>query len=154
MVRGVQVRAGSVSSIALPSLFFIFYPPRRLPLLTFPTMRTSKFLILGAITCALASSLEELHPRQSNWTIGQSVHTTSGSVNGHAATNGSQVSEYLGIPFAQPPVGNLRFAAPVAFNGTSTINGTNFVRSQTSPSPLAHMLIFCSQGILLSSAAG
>ncbi|TGO19617.1 hypothetical protein BTUL_0003g00710 [Botrytis tulipae] len=67
-----------------------------------------------------------LESRQSSWTVGQTVQTSSGPVNGHPGLNNSQVSEYLGIPFAKPPVGDLRFAAPVAYNGTTTINGTNF----------------------------
>lgn len=65
---------------------------------------------------------------QANWTIGQTVQTSSGSVQGHASSQSPNVSEYLGIPFAQPPVGNLRFAPPTALNNTTgrTINGTNF----------------------------
>jgi Carboxylesterase family len=60
----------------------------------------------------------------------KTVNTTSGPVSGHAASNSSaNVSEYLGIPYAQPPVGDLRFAPPVQYNGTSPINGTNFVSS-------------------------
>jgi Carboxylesterase family len=46
--------------------------------------------------------------------IGGIVQTSSGSVKGHPAKNKTQVSEYLGIPYAAPAVGNLRFAAPVA----------------------------------------
>jgi cholinesterase len=59
--------------------------------------------------------------------IGQTVHTTSGPVEGHAAQDAPTVSEYLGIPYAKPPIGNLRFAAPQPYHGGSTINGTNFV---------------------------
>jgi hypothetical protein len=65
--------------------------------------------------------------RDSSWKVGQTVNTTSGSVSGHAAKNQSEVSEYLGIPFAQPPIGQLRFAAPVKYTGNSSINGTAYV---------------------------
>jgi cholinesterase len=70
----------------------------------------------------------ELEQRQTNWTVGQTVQTSSGPVNGHAASNATGVSTYLGIPYAQPPTGDLRFAAPVKYSGNSTINGTSFVR--------------------------
>ncbi|GKT59401.1 carboxylesterase [Colletotrichum tofieldiae] len=60
------------------------------------------------------------------WTIGQSVQTTSGPVQGHAASGAVQVSEYLGIPYAQPPIGTLRFQPPAKFVGSSTINGSSF----------------------------
>ncbi|EZF28041.1 hypothetical protein H112_00021 [Trichophyton rubrum D6] len=47
--------------------------------------------------------------------IGSTVNTTSGLVIGHASTSRPSVVEYLGIPYANVPVGNLRFAPPVKF---------------------------------------
>ena len=61
------------------------------------------------------------------WTVGQAVDTTSGSIVGHAATGTTQVSEYLGIRYAEPPVGDLRFAAPKAYRSNATYNAVNFV---------------------------
>src|SRR5438045_1047212 len=61
----------------------------------------------------------------------KTVNTTSGPVSGHPANNASTVSEYLGIPYAMPPVGDLRWAPPVRYNGTAAINGTNFVCHQS-----------------------
>jgi hypothetical protein len=40
------------------------------------------------------------------------VHTTSGTLIGHQAANISNVTEFLGIRYAEAPVGQLRFAAP------------------------------------------
>jgi cholinesterase len=87
-------------------------------------MKSFVLFALAAVSCVYATIVEE---RQSNWTVGQTVKTSSGPVSGHAATNDSQVSEYLGIPFGQAPIGDLRFAAPVAFNGTAALNGSTFV---------------------------
>lgn len=72
---------------------------------------------------------------QGNWTVGQTVQTDSGPVEGHKASN-TTVSEYLGIPFAKPPIGDLRWAAPVKYTGDTTINGTNYV-----PSPFKVFLL-------------
>jgi hypothetical protein len=71
--------------------------------------------------------------RHSNWTIAQTVNTDSGSVVGHAAPNATEVSEYLGIPFAQPPVGELRFAAPLRYSGNSEIDASKFVSPNSWP---------------------
>lgn len=40
------------------------------------------------------------------------ANTTSGLIIGHAAPNRSEVTEFLGIRYAEPPVGDLRFAPP------------------------------------------
>jgi cholinesterase len=87
-------------------------------------MRVSVLSLLALGGLAHAGYLEE---RQSNWTVGQTVQTSSGPVNGHAASNATAVSTYLGIPYAEPPVGDLRFAAPQKYSGNSSINGTSFV---------------------------
>jgi hypothetical protein len=65
--------------------------------------------------------------RCDDFTVGESVETSSGSITGHAAAYNPDVSEYLGIPFAQPPVGDLRFAAPLKYNGSSALSGSTFV---------------------------
>ncbi|KAH7360273.1 Alpha/Beta hydrolase protein [Rhexocercosporidium sp. MPI-PUGE-AT-0058] len=63
----------------------------------------------------------------SNWHVGQTVRTSSGSVQGHAAKDSPLVSEYLGIPYAKPPVGELRWAAPESLDtSAATINGSKF----------------------------
>jgi cholinesterase len=59
--------------------------------------------------------------------VGRTVKTTSGKVTGKASSLYSGVSEYLGVPFAQPPVGPLRFAPPAAITDSSkNINATDF----------------------------
>jgi hypothetical protein len=61
------------------------------------------------------------------WTVGQPVRTTSGTIIGHAAPVTTNVSEYLGVPYAKPPVGRLRFARPHRFEGDGNINASSFV---------------------------
>jgi len=87
-------------------------------------MKVTTILPLAAAAYVCAASLQD---RAGIWLTGQTVNTTSGLVSGHGATNQSGVSEYLGIPFAQPPIGDLRFAAPVKFTGSASLNGTSFV---------------------------
>ena len=83
------------------------------------------------------------------WNVGQSVRTTSGLVVGHSATNASEVSEYVGIPYAAPPLGRLRFQPPVRYTGNDTISATAFVSSI-----VAYPLPRHSDGVLLSISIG
>ena len=55
------------------------------------------------------------------------VETSSGSIIGHPARDSPDVTEYLGVPFAQPPVGQLRFAAPQKLQKTAVYEAKNFV---------------------------
>jgi hypothetical protein len=56
-----------------------------------------------------------------------SVHTSSGLVTGKQSSLRPEVNEYLGIPFARPPVGSLRWVPPSIYSGTGAINATQFV---------------------------
>lgn len=88
------------------------------------------FTVFTALSLPLVWAAPQFQCKNGNFTIGQVVETTSGPVTGHAATNYSEVSEYLGIPYAQAPAGNLRFAAPVKYTGSSMLNGSVFVSLQ------------------------
>ena len=68
-------------------------------------------------------------PTKRSFSVGQEVNTTSGIIHGHAAANETEVSEYLGIPFAQPPVGDLRFAAPKPYRSSAHFNASSFGQS-------------------------
>jgi cholinesterase len=65
---------------------------------------------------------------QSVFKVGQSVKTSSGHISGQASSWKTDVSEYLGIPFALPPSGNLRWAAPQAIkNASGKVDATKYV---------------------------
>ena len=58
----------------------------------------------------------------------ETVTTQNGRITGHRAPKAGDVWEYLGIPYAQPPIGDLRFAAPQEYNKTGPYKATHFVR--------------------------
>lgn len=64
---------------------------------------------------------------RSEWAVGQTVNTTSGFIRGHGASNLTHVSEYLGIPYAEPPIGDLRFQPPVILARRDTLDASKFV---------------------------
>jgi hypothetical protein len=50
-------------------------------------------------TLAAIASLYQVAALPAAYSVGQTVHTTSGPVEGHSATGRKDVSEYLGIPY-------------------------------------------------------
>ena len=54
----------------------------------------------------------------------RSVTTTSGVLHGQAVV-GTRVSVFAGVPYAQPPVGALRWRPPVAYVSNATFNATS-----------------------------
>lgn len=85
-------------------------------------------LLIAALSALIALASASPVNQRSGFAIGQTLKTTSGVVAGHAAKNRTEVSEYLGIPFAQPPIGNLRWKAPVKYVGDAPINASKYVR--------------------------
>lgn len=80
------------------------------------------FIALSLVS-HVAVSQRFYHPQYtSHWEVGQIVNTTSGAFRGHASTwvGNEEVSEYLGIPYATPPLDQLRFAPPQAFQPSTT----------------------------------
>jgi carboxylesterase type B len=91
-------------------------------------MKVSLLLATDSLTMHLFLLIISLAGAVSSqtWSIGKMVKTTSGSITGHAADWKPEVSEYLGIPYAEPPVGNLRFAAPKPLKSDKHITAAHF----------------------------
>lgn len=84
------------------------------------------FILLGNMSSFLALSVFACLAYCQQWSIGQLVKTTSGEIKGHPSSWKPTVSEYLGIPYAQPPVGNLRWAAPKPFSSNKPLEAAKF----------------------------
>jgi cholinesterase len=67
-----------------------------------------------------------LHAASAAWQVGETVKTTSGQIKGHASDWQPTVSEYLGVPFAKPPVGPLRWKAPEALKSDAVFDASKF----------------------------
>jgi cholinesterase len=55
------------------------------------------------------------------------VETGNGRIVGHRSAISEDVWEYLGIPYAQSPLGDLRFAAPQTYMGNDSYTANKFV---------------------------
>ncbi|PYH48725.1 carboxylesterase [Aspergillus saccharolyticus JOP 1030-1] len=78
-------------------------------------------LITAILGLATGSSASPIAPGS---TIGEGllVQTSSGPVQGFVNLTTPDVRQFLGIPFAEPPVGNLRFARPVPKSPNGTVD--------------------------------
>lgn len=54
------------------------------------------------------------------------INTTIGTVHGFIDEATPKVAQFLGIPFAEPPVASLRFTAPTAKRPVASVNATKF----------------------------
>jgi cholinesterase len=57
----------------------------------------------------------------------ETVETGNGRIVGHRSAISEEVWEYLGIPYAQSPLGDLRFAAPQKYRGNGSYTASKFV---------------------------
>ncbi|KAL1614675.1 hypothetical protein SLS54_009548 [Diplodia seriata] len=86
-------------------------------------------LLPTPVTCALVLALAALASAVSTASDKYTAHTSNGPIIGHDAADGD-VIEYLGIPYAQPPTGPLRFAAPQKYVNS---NNATFIASHYGP---------------------
>lgn len=90
----------------------------------FLSKATGTALILSATTAVAASVGSTTSSCNTSQFL--TVSTSNGPIIGHAASNSNCVVEYLGIPFAQPPVGDLRFAPPAKITTKKTYEAAAF----------------------------
>lgn len=95
------------------------------------------FFRLSSIASIAVSIL--VYAQEQDWKVGQVVKTSSGDIQGHASSSTLSVSEYLGIPYAIPPTGPLRFAAPQAYKAEH--NATLFIADKYVKIPSSYVLL-------------
>lgn len=115
-------------------------------------MKLSSYTSLP-IGLALAISRAQCSALPRTCDVGHRVNTTSGIILGHPAANRTEVSEYLGIPFAQPPLGSLRFAAPEPYRSSSTFNASSYGLMCTRNAAQADYSILTAAGYHLTPTA-
>ncbi|EED17829.1 carboxylesterase, putative [Talaromyces stipitatus ATCC 10500] len=84
--------------------------------------------VLAAVTW-LASSLVAASPYEqceASTSKFLKVETTNGLIEGHIVDDTPCVIEYLGIPYAKPPVGDLRFASPQRYEDHHSYEAKDF----------------------------
>lgn len=91
-------------------------------------------MVFSSVAFALLTLVSPL-VAATEFQIGSDIRVPDGSqIGGKASKWQPTVSEYLGIPFAQPPIGPLRWQPPLKFvgNGSTSIPGHKYVCRQIS----------------------
>lgn len=91
-----------------------------------PSLCKDELKMRGLLAAALWLCVSELSVAASVKTF-ETVETSNGRITGHHPVKAKEVWEYLGIPYATPPLGDLRFAAPQKYKGKGSYNATSFV---------------------------
>ncbi|KAH7397157.1 Alpha/Beta hydrolase protein [Pyrenochaeta sp. MPI-SDFR-AT-0127] len=78
---------------------------------------------LVLLLCALAPCIESIGSYRSSPCVASNSRTT---FQGHSGSAQSDVCEWLGIPYASPPIGPLRFAPPVRSLIRGTFNADSY----------------------------
>ncbi|KAK2598765.1 hypothetical protein N8I77_012153 [Diaporthe amygdali] len=81
-----------------------------------------RILLLSLVNLVIATGIDSSY-RFENASL--SVQSTGGLVRGVIDSQLPSVRQFLGIPYAQPPIGDLRFAAPQPAGQFGTINTTS-----------------------------
>jgi carboxylesterase type B len=74
--------------------------------------KNTLFVIASLAAQACSSPVQRSNGSVSTSEDGLLVSTSSGMIQGFTNSTAPDVRQFLGVPFAQPPVGDLRFAAP------------------------------------------
>lgn len=85
------------------------------------------FVLLFTVSLLLGTHLTIAAPTRID-DEGLTVYTANGPITGHYAANASSVIEFLGIPYAKPPVGQLRWAAPEKYLISQHYEAKDWVR--------------------------
>lgn len=81
------------------------------------------YLVALAVSIASAKTCRPSQPDMSDYLV---ADTANGAITGHIAPNTTCVVEYLGISYAEPPTGELRFAPPQKRVGDASYEAMEF----------------------------